>query len=41
MEILEHLLGTCGEHHINLKTIVFLIILIKICYDKKLFKKRV
>ena len=34
METLKHLLGLCGESHLNIITITLIILIIKIAYEK-------
>ena len=34
METIKHLLGICGESHINIYTIILSIIIIKFIYEK-------
>jgi len=38
MEILKHLLGICGESHINIYTIILSIIIVKFIYEKNTSK---
>jgi len=38
MEILKHLLGICGESHINIYTIILSIIIVKFIYEKNTIK---
>jgi hypothetical protein len=34
IETIKHLTGMCGESHINLLTIIFLILIFKLAYEK-------
>jgi len=34
METIKHLLGICGESHINIYTIILSIIILKLIYEK-------
>jgi len=38
METLKHLLGLCGESHINLITIIITLIILKLLYEKYFIK---
>lgn len=38
MENLKHLLGLCGESHINIFTVLFTIIILKLVYEKYISK---
>jgi len=38
METLQHLLGICGESHANIYTIIILIIVLKLFYEKNTIK---
>mgnify|MGYP003147719949 FL=1 len=37
METLKHLLGMCGEPHLNIWSIILLFLVIKICYKYRRF----
>ena len=34
IDTIKHLTGMCGESHINLLTIIFLILIFKLAYEK-------
>ena len=34
MEIIKHLLGFCGESHLNIFTIILTIVILKLIYEK-------
>jgi len=38
MEIAKHILGICGESHINIYTIIISIVIIKFIYEKYISK---
>jgi len=38
METLNHLLGICGETHINIYSIIFVLIILKLIYEKNTIK---
>ncbi len=38
MEYLKHLLGLCGESHVNLYQILFVIITLKLIYERNTIK---
>ncbi len=38
METIKHLLGLCGESHINIFTVFFTIIILKLVYEKYISK---